>query len=73
MYNEAKELVIYAKKASTSYIQRKLSIGYARAARIMDQLEERGVIGPENGSKPREVLFSKEDTGSNSFGSDKEN
>jgi S-DNA-T family DNA segregation ATPase FtsK/SpoIIIE len=56
MYNDAKETVISAGKASTSYIQRKLSIGYARAARIMDQLEERGVIGPENGSKPREVL-----------------
>lgn len=57
MYNEAKELVINAKKASTSYIQRKMSIGYARAARIMDQLEDRGVIGPENGSKPRDVLI----------------
>lgn len=57
MYNEAKEVVMSAGKASTSYIQRKLSIGYARAARIMDQLEERSVIGPENGSKPRDVLI----------------
>lgn len=60
MYNEAKELVINAGKASTSYIQRKLSIGYARAARIMDQLEDRSVIGPENGSKPRDVLIGQE-------------
>lgn len=57
MYEDAKETVIRAKKASTSYIQRKLGIGYARAARIMDQLEEKGVIGPENGSKPRGVLI----------------
>lgn len=56
MYEEARELVVRAGKASTSYIQRKLSIGYARAARIMDQLEDRGVVGPENGSKPREIL-----------------
>ncbi len=55
MYEEAKQIVIASKKASTSYLQRRLSIGYSRAARIMDQLEDNGVIGPANGSKAREV------------------
>ncbi|MFW5887415.1 MAG: DNA translocase FtsK 4TM domain-containing protein [Bacteriovoracia bacterium] len=56
LYGEAKEVVISAGKASTSYLQRKLKIGYSRAARIMDILEETGVIGPADGSKPREIL-----------------
>ncbi len=56
LYEEAKKTVIEAGKASTSYIQRKLRVGYARAARLMDILEERGVIGPADGAKPREVL-----------------
>lgn len=63
LYEEAKETVIKAKKASTSYLQRKLKIGYARAARLMDMLEERGVVGPADGAKPRNVL-AKEDTNS---------
>ena len=46
--------------ASTSLLQRKLKLGYARAARIIDQMEERGVIGPYEGSKPRKVLITKE-------------
>ncbi len=57
MYEEAREAVIAAGKASTSYLQRKLKLGYARAARLMDMLEERGVIGPGDGAKPREVLI----------------
>lgn len=62
LYSEAKRLVIEAKRASTSYIQRKLRVGYARAARIMDMLEERNVIAPGDGSsKPREVLETTED------------
>lgn len=56
MYEEARVCVIEAGKASTSYLQRKLKLGYARAARLMDKLEERGVIGPGDGAKPREVL-----------------
>lgn len=56
MYEPAREAVVAAGKASTSYIQRKLGVGYSRAAKLMDMLEERGVIGPANGSKPREVI-----------------
>ena len=56
MYEEARMCVVEAGKASTSYLQRKLKLGYARAARLMDKLEERGVIGPGDGAKPREVL-----------------
>jgi len=56
LYEEAKKLVVEAQKASASYLQRRLRIGYARAASILDMLEERGVIGPGEGAKPREVL-----------------
>lgn len=56
MYEEARACVMEAGKASTSFLQRKLKLGYARAARLMDTLEERGVIGPGDGAKPREVL-----------------
>lgn len=61
LYEEAKELVINSDKASTSFLQRRLRIGYARAARIIDLLEENGVIGPANGAKSREILISKEE------------
>ncbi|KKW23341.1 MAG: cell division FtsK/SpoIIIE [Candidatus Kaiserbacteria bacterium GW2011_GWA2_52_12] len=56
LYGQAKQTVIEAGKASTSYLQRKLGIGYARAARLIDILEERGIIGPGDGAKPREVI-----------------
>jgi S-DNA-T family DNA segregation ATPase FtsK/SpoIIIE len=56
VYEEARMIVIEAGKASTSYLQRRLKLGYARAARLMDMLEERGIIGPGDGAKPREVL-----------------
>ena len=56
MYEAARAAVLEAGKASTSYLQRKLRVGYARAARLIDILEERGVIGPGDGAKPREIL-----------------
>jgi len=62
LYEEAREIVIRAGKASTSYLQRKLRIGYARAARLMDILEENGVIGQGDGAKPRDVLIKTEDS-----------
>lgn len=60
LYNEIVDYVIQAGKISASLIQRKYRLGYNRAARIIDLLEERGIIGPQNGSKPREVLIKKE-------------
>lgn len=56
MYEAAKAVVIKARKASTSFLQRELGIGYSRAAHLLDKLEEEGVIGPADGSKPRQVL-----------------
>ena len=56
-YEEAKALVVSSGKASTSFLQRRLGLGYARAARMMDILEERGVVGPGIGAKPRDVLI----------------
>jgi DNA segregation ATPase FtsK/SpoIIIE, S-DNA-T family len=56
LYEEARIFVTQAGKASTSYIQRKLKVGYSRAARLIDLLEERGVVGPADGAKPREVM-----------------
>lgn len=60
LYEDAKELVIQAGKASASYLQRRLQVGYARAARLLDMLEEQGIIGPIDGAKPREVFIKKE-------------
>lgn len=57
LYNEIVEFAVRTGKISASLIQRKYRLGYNRAARIIDLLEERGIIGPQNGSKPREVLF----------------
>ena len=56
LFEDAQEAILEAGKASASYLQRKLRVGYARAARILDELEEAGIIGPSNGSKPREIL-----------------
>ena len=58
MYEDAKRVVVEAKKASASLLQRRLKVGYARAARLLDILENRGVIGPGEGAKPREVYES---------------
>lgn len=60
MLPKAIEVVIEAQSASTTLLQRKLKLGYARAARIVDELEERGIIGPYEGAKPRKVLVSKQ-------------
>ncbi len=62
LYEDAKQTVIEAGKASTSYIQRKLRVDYARAARLMDILEARGVIGSADGARPREVYREKDTT-----------
>ena len=56
LYNDIVEFVVTTGKASASLLQRRFKLGYNRAARIIDLLEERGIIGPQNGSKPREVL-----------------
>ena len=56
LYDQALEIVVQSGKASASYIQRRLKIGYNRAARLVEEMEERGIVGPANGSKPREVI-----------------
>ena len=60
LFEAAKEEVITSGKASTSYLQRKFRIGYSRAASLIDELEDAGIVGPANGSKPREVLVKKD-------------
>lgn len=56
LYNKALEIVMQSGKASASYLQRRLSIGYNRAARLIEDMEARGIVGPPNGSKPREII-----------------
>ena len=58
MFRDAVRVVVDSKKASTSLLQRRLRIGYARAARIIEEMEEQGIIGPADGARPREVLIS---------------
>ena len=67
MYEEARACIVEAGKASTSLLQRRLGLGYARAARIMDMLEDRGVVGPADGAKPREILekINRDESGNN--------
>ena len=60
MLSAAIECVIEAGQASTSYLQRRLKLGYARAARLVDEMEEMGVVGPFEGSKPRQVLMTRQ-------------
>jgi len=62
LFEQAAEAVIRAGKASTSMLQRRLRVGYARAARLIDLLEERGVVGPPDGARPRDVLVSSLDS-----------
>jgi len=59
LLEEAKEIVVHAGKASTSFLQRRLRVGYARAARLIDLLEDAGIVGPADGAKPREILVDK--------------
>ena len=66
MLNDAIRVVVDNGRASTSLLQRRLRVGYARAARIMEEMEERGVIGPPDGSRPREILISSLDDLNNS-------
>jgi len=61
LYEDARMSVVEAGKASASYLQRKLKVGYARAARLLDMLEERGVVGPADGAKPRDVYTERPD------------
>ncbi len=61
LYEEAKKVVLEYKKASASLLQRRLRVGYARAARILDMLEENGVVGPQDGAKPREIYIHKQE------------
>jgi S-DNA-T family DNA segregation ATPase FtsK/SpoIIIE len=56
LYESAKRIVVSTRKASVSNLQRKMKIGYNRAARFMDMMEEEGIVGPADGSKPRSVL-----------------
>lgn len=63
LFEEAKHVVIQNKKASTSFLQRKFGIGYSRAARLMDMLEEAGVVSPAEGTKPRQILMASGDVG----------
>jgi S-DNA-T family DNA segregation ATPase FtsK/SpoIIIE len=63
LYEEAKKVVIESRKASASLLQRRLRVGYARAARLIDLLEERGVVGPGEGAKPREVYLENKEEG----------
>lgn len=76
LYDEAKKIVIQSKKASSSLLQRRLRVGYSRAARLIDMLEERGIIGAADGAKPREILASSnqpsyEDPGADQIARDK--
>jgi len=61
LYDEAKRIIVLHQSGSTSLLQRRLRVGYTRAGRLMDMLEEAGVVGPFTGSKARDVLIKTED------------
>lgn len=63
LFEEAKNLIVDQGKASASFLQRRFKVGYARAARILDELEEAGIIGPADGAKPREILVTEREIG----------
>ena len=60
MFPQAVEIILDAGQASVSMLQRRLKLGYSRAARLVDQMEDKGIVGPFEGSKPRQVLIKKE-------------
>ena len=68
LFEDVKRIVLETKKASASFLQRRLRIGYSRAARLIDMLEEKGIVGPADGAKPRDVFAIKADI---QFGPDK--
>ncbi len=72
MYKEAKRLVVESGTASATFLQRRLQVGYARAARLLDLMEEEGVIGPSKGAKPRDILVDSVDDDSGTDGSQAE-
>jgi S-DNA-T family DNA segregation ATPase FtsK/SpoIIIE len=67
LYEKAKEIVLRSKKASTSLLQRRLNVGYSRAARLLDDMEMRGVVGPAEGNKPRKILVQTLEGGEGEF------
>jgi S-DNA-T family DNA segregation ATPase FtsK/SpoIIIE len=73
LLNSAKNVIWQANKASASLLQRRLRIGYARAARLLDLLEQEGIIGPGDGAKPRDILIQRSDYGDDSSSSSAEN
>jgi hypothetical protein len=68
LFEESRQAIIQAGKASASFLQRRLKIGYARAARILDELEAAGIIGPGDGAKPREILTTEVEVGNSDMG-----
>lgn len=67
LFEDAKSAILDAGKASASFLQRRLKVGYARAARLLDELEEAGIIGPGEGAKPREILVNEREVEENTF------
>lgn len=67
LFPKAVQLVVEAKTASVSLLQRRLRVGYTRAARLMDFMEQKGIVGPYEGSKPREVLMTPEQISNRKF------
>ena len=72
LYDEAVEIVMRAKQASTSLLQRRLKVGYGRAARLLDDMQVRGIVGPADGNKPRKILVQNMSGSGDSFEEDEE-
>jgi len=68
LFDEAVDIVVEHEQASTSFLQRRMKVGYSRAARLMDELEAAGIVGPAEGAKPREILIDTEPAGANMDG-----